>query len=65
MKTKTTITVETYRFSTVRLSRERDPNMCAGCGREISPSKLVTGSARVNVIASDLDTQRIKKKAES
>lgn len=43
MKTKTTIRVETYKFSTVRLKRERATSICAGCGREITPSEGLGG----------------------
>ncbi len=56
MKTKTTITVETYRFSTVRLRRERATPICVGCGREITPSE---GNRPIE-ITSEIHTQRIK-----
>lgn len=36
MKTKTTITVETYKFSSVRLMRDVDKTICAGCGSPVS-----------------------------
>lgn len=60
MKTKTTITVETYKFSTVRLRRERATSICVGCGRKITPSECIGGGIRPNEITSEIHTQRIK-----
>ncbi|MBC7898967.1 MAG: hypothetical protein H7070_02845 [Saprospiraceae bacterium] len=58
MKTKTTITVETYKFSTVRLRRER-ASICVDCGRKITPSEGIGGGICPSEITSEIHTQRI------
>lgn len=61
MKTKTTITVETYKFSTLSLRRERAATICVCCGREITANDHVADCDRANEIASEeIDAQRIK-----
>ena len=59
MKTKTTITVETYKFSTVRLSRERATSICVRCGRKTTPREGIDGGICPNEITSEIHTQKI------
>ena len=60
MKTKTTITVETYKVSTVRLRREWVTSICMDCGRKITPSEGVGGGGVCpNEITSEIPTQKI------
>lgn len=60
MKTKTTITVETYKFSAVRLRRERPATICASCGDETNINDHVAACDRPNEMASEIDIKRIR-----
>lgn len=55
MKTKTKITVETYKFSTVRLRRERATSICVGCGHKVTPDER-----RQQEITSEIRARRIE-----
>lgn len=59
MKTKTTITVETYKFSTLSLKRERAATICASCGGKITANDHVADCDRPNEIARRTDTKKI------
>ena len=65
MKTKTTITVETYKLSAIRLKPVRAATICPCSGREITTSDPLANCIYPNEIASEIDTQRIKSNNES
>lgn len=51
MRTKTTITVETYKFSAVRLRQDLSSTVCPSCGRNFSTGETPVISAGQTAIS--------------
>lgn len=54
MKTKTTITVETWKFESIRSGSERRMAFCHSCGMETEPLSVFESAARLDIAEAEV-----------
>jgi hypothetical protein len=54
MKTKTTITVETWKFESIRVNSECKRTLCCRCGAEAEPLSVFAAATKLNVTEAEI-----------